>query len=103
MARIFSYAFTTAKNSDEHDLDGGGGPYAAQHIGGFANIGGGDTNLFSEITSKGLQTGLGSIAGLGYGASEPQIPITFLNKIRTTHEQIVRAVRFVVFSFSVES
>ncbi|KAJ7849115.1 atypical/PDHK/BCKDK protein kinase [Mycena olivaceomarginata] len=67
MARIFSYAFTTAKNSDEHDLDGGGGPYAAQHIGGFANIGGGDTNLFSEITSKGLQTGLGSIAGLGYG------------------------------------
>ncbi|KAJ6547236.1 atypical/PDHK/BCKDK protein kinase [Mycena capillaripes] len=66
MARIFSYAFTTAK-SDEHDLDGGGGPYAAQHVGGLANIGGGDTNLFSEMTSKGLQTGLGSIAGLGYG------------------------------------
>ncbi|KAJ7231445.1 atypical/PDHK/BCKDK protein kinase [Mycena haematopus] len=67
MARIFSYAFTTAKSSDDHDLDGGGGPYAAQHVGGLANIGGGDTNLFSEITSKGLQTGLGSIAGLGYG------------------------------------
>jgi len=67
MARIFSYAFTTAKSSDDHDLEGGGGPYAAQHVGGLANIGGGDTNLFSEITSKGLQTGLGSIAGLGYG------------------------------------
>ncbi|KAF8185063.1 branched-chain alpha-ketoacid dehydrogenase [Mycena galopus ATCC 62051] len=67
MARIFSYAFTTAKNSEDHDLEEGGGPYAAQHVGGLANIGGGDTNLFSEITSKGLQTGLGTIAGLGYG------------------------------------
>ncbi|KAJ6500329.1 atypical/PDHK/BCKDK protein kinase [Mycena sanguinolenta] len=67
MARIFSYAFTTAKSNDDHDLDGGGGPYAAQHVGGLANIGGGDTNLFSEITGKGLQTGLGTIAGLGYG------------------------------------
>ncbi|KAJ7093069.1 histidine kinase-like ATPase [Mycena epipterygia] len=67
MARIFSYAFTTAKSDAEHDMDGGGGPYAAQHVGGLANIGGGDTNLFSEITSKGLQTGMGTIAGLGYG------------------------------------
>ncbi|CAK5264058.1 unnamed protein product [Mycena citricolor] len=67
MARIFSYAFTTAKSNADHDLDGGGGPYAAQHVGGLAHIGGGDSNLFNEITSKGLQTGLGSIAGLGYG------------------------------------
>ncbi|KAJ7067732.1 atypical/PDHK/BCKDK protein kinase [Mycena belliarum] len=68
MARIFSYAFTTAKSGDaDHDADGGGGPYAAQHVGGLANISGGDTNLFSEITSKGLQTGMGTIAGLGYG------------------------------------
>ncbi|KAJ7470445.1 atypical/PDHK/BCKDK protein kinase [Mycena latifolia] len=68
MARIFSYAFTTAKSEDvDHDADGGGGPYAAQHVGGLANISGGDTNLFSEITSKGLQTGMGTIAGLGYG------------------------------------
>ncbi|KAJ7043372.1 atypical/PDHK/BCKDK protein kinase [Mycena alexandri] len=67
MARIFSYAFTTAKSDADDDLDGGGGPYAAQHVGGLANIGGGDTNLFNEMTSKGLQTGLGSIAGLGYG------------------------------------
>jgi 26S proteasome regulatory subunit T1 len=67
MARIFSYAFTTAKSDVDHDADGGGGPYAAQHVGGLANISGGDTNLFSEITSKGLQTGMGTIAGLGYG------------------------------------
>ncbi|KAF7322708.1 Protein-serine/threonine kinase [Mycena chlorophos] len=65
MARIFSYAFTTAKSDD--DPDAGGGPYAAQHVGGLANIGGDNSHLFAEITSKGLQTGLGSIAGLGYG------------------------------------
>ncbi|KAJ7490044.1 atypical/PDHK/BCKDK protein kinase [Mycena galericulata] len=67
MARIFSYAFTTAKSDADYDMEGGGGPYAAQHVGGLANIGGEDNNLFSEITSKGLQTGLGTIAGLGYG------------------------------------
>ncbi|KAJ7074409.1 atypical/PDHK/BCKDK protein kinase [Mycena amicta] len=67
MARIFSYAFTTAKSNDENDADAGGGPYAAQHVGGLAHIGDGDPHLFSEITSKGLQAGLGSIAGLGYG------------------------------------
>ena len=71
MKRIFSYAFTTAGNdlsgSQDQDLDGG--PYAAQHMGGAAAFGGGsaDSSLFSEITGKGLQTGLGSIAGLGYG------------------------------------
>lgn len=27
----------------------------------------GDASLFGEITGKGLQTGLGTIAGLGYG------------------------------------
>ncbi|KAJ7029694.1 hypothetical protein C8F04DRAFT_1115631 [Mycena alexandri] len=34
MARIFSYAFTTAKSDADDDFDGGGGPYAAQHVGG---------------------------------------------------------------------
>ncbi|PPQ63172.1 hypothetical protein CVT24_005717 [Panaeolus cyanescens] len=68
MARIFSYAFTTAgRNMD----DDGGGPYAAQHVGGSAAIGDDDSmggaNLFGEITGKGLQTGMGTIAGLGYG------------------------------------
>lgn len=67
MARIFSYAFTTAGNAESD----GGGPYAAQHVGGSAAVGGsmstGDGNLFGEITEKGLQVGLGTIAGLGYG------------------------------------
>ncbi|THU79992.1 alpha-ketoacid dehydrogenase kinase [Dendrothele bispora CBS 962.96] len=78
--KIFSYAFTTAgrnadnESSSDYDDDSGdgGGPYAAQHIGGSAAIGSGGSrpgegNLFGEITGKGLQTGLGTIAGLGYG------------------------------------
>ncbi|KAJ7273396.1 atypical/PDHK/BCKDK protein kinase [Mycena rebaudengoi] len=68
MARIFSYAFTTAgPGKDADDVDGGGGPYAAQHVGGLANIGGGDANVFNQMTAQGLQTGMGTIAGLGYG------------------------------------
>ena len=66
MASIFSYAFTTAGRG-ETEIGDTGGPYAAQHVGGSAAVGEGDTGLFSEITSKGLQTGLGTIAGLGYG------------------------------------
>ena len=67
-ARIFSYAFTTAGCGAE--IDDQPGPYAAQHIGGIAAIGdtgNADTGLFAEISGKGLQTGLGTIAGLGYG------------------------------------
>lgn len=74
MARIFSYAFTTAGRSAQKNTqeDGGddGGPYAAQQVGGSAAVAdgvGGDPSLFGEITGKGLQTGLGTIAGLGYG------------------------------------
>ena len=66
-ARIFSYAFTTAGRGAE--IDDQPGPYA-QHIGGIAAIGdtiNADTGLFAEISGKGLQTGLGTIAGLGYG------------------------------------
>ncbi|KAG6891152.1 hypothetical protein C0992_010140 [Termitomyces sp. T32_za158] len=76
MARIFSYAFTTAGRSAEEEFDdaGRGGPYAAQHVGGGAAIGGsGEANLFGEITGKGLQTGLGTIAGLGYGLPMSQL------------------------------
>ncbi|KAG6861884.1 hypothetical protein C0995_010590 [Termitomyces sp. Mi166 len=78
MARIFSYAFTTAGRSVEEDFDdaGGGGPYAAQHVGGSAAIGSGGSgqaNLFGELTGKGLQTGLGTIAGLGYGLPMSQL------------------------------
>ncbi|CAG7845900.1 SubName: Full=Related to branched-chain alpha-ketoacid dehydrogenase kinase, mitochondrial {ECO:0000313/EMBL:CCA77951.1} [Serendipita indica DSM 11827] len=77
LQRIFSYAFTTARgvsNTEDSDLEGG--PYAMQAVGGLAGIAdtgsmdtdGGDAGgLFGEIVGKGLQTGLGTIAGLGYG------------------------------------
>lgn len=71
MSKIFSYGFTTAGHGDDTGEDeSGGGPYAAQQVGGSAAIGIGGTgegNLFGEITGKGLQTGMGTIAGLGYG------------------------------------
>ncbi|KAF7965309.1 hypothetical protein HWV62_44502 [Athelia sp. TMB] len=71
MARIFSYAFTTAAATSPDD-DGGGGPYAAQHVGGAAAVGSmgggaGAGNVFGEMAAKGLQAGMGTIAGLGYG------------------------------------
>lgn len=70
---IFSYAFTTSgrRNEGQDDEDGsGGGPYAAQQLGGvaaFGDGGHGEGNLFGEITGKGLQTGMGTLSGLGYG------------------------------------
>ena len=68
MRRIFSYAFTTAEATLPDDDGAEGGPYAAQYIGGSASIGGkGDSNLFAEITKKGIQAGLGTFYGLGYG------------------------------------
>jgi 26S proteasome regulatory subunit T1 len=74
LKNIFSYAFTTARGVGEEDEGSEGGPYAAQAVGGIAAIahgGGGNAgdsgNLFGEIIGKGLQTGLGTIAGLGYG------------------------------------
>ncbi|KAI0747806.1 branched-chain alpha-ketoacid dehydrogenase [Daedaleopsis nitida] len=76
MSRIFSYSFTTAGRSAEHGAfyegdDAGldGGPYAAQHMSGGAAIdaGGSGESLFSEIVGRGVQMGMGTIAGLGYG------------------------------------
>ncbi|KAI0262950.1 P-loop containing nucleoside triphosphate hydrolase protein [Gloeopeniophorella convolvens] len=75
MARIFSYAFTTAgRRASEHGHtidEEDGGPYAAQHVGGGAAIGAdsgaGGAGLFGEMTGKGVETGLGTIAGLGFG------------------------------------
>lgn len=70
---IFSYAFTTSgrgNHDHNHDEDSGGGPYAAQQVGGAAAFGDGrqgEGNLFGEITGKGLQTGMGTLSGLGYG------------------------------------
>lgn len=70
LSRIFSYAFTTAGRLAQVGEDEGG-PYAAQHIGGAASMGGGSGagagNVFNEIAGRGLQTGMGTIAGLGYG------------------------------------
>lgn len=70
LSKIFSYAFTTAGRLAQLGEDEGG-PYAAQHIGGAAAMGGGSGagagNVFGEIAGRGLQTGMGTIAGLGYG------------------------------------
>jgi len=94
MERIFSYAFTTAGRNaaqigDESNektgttLDEGieGGPYAAQYVGGMAAIDDltGEGNLFGEITGKGLQSGLGTIAGLGYGLPMAKIYATYFS------------------------
>ncbi|KAH7108318.1 branched-chain alpha-ketoacid dehydrogenase [Auriculariales sp. MPI-PUGE-AT-0066] len=75
--RIFSYAFTTAgrTSTTESDSDDEGGPYAAQHVGGMAAMGdqnetgggAGSGNVFGEIAGKGMQVGVGTLAGLGYG------------------------------------
>ena len=68
MRRIFSYAFTTAEATLPDDGGAEGGPYAAQYIGGSAAVDEkGGSNLFAEITRKGIQTGLGTFYGLGYG------------------------------------
>jgi 26S proteasome regulatory subunit T1 len=61
---IFAYSFTTAGRNAapvEEDFDG---PYAAQHVGGGAAVG---ADLFGEIAGQGVQTGMGTIAGLGFG------------------------------------
>lgn len=73
LPNIFSYAYSTAgRNGTAAGSldDDGGGPYAAQHIGGVANVDEDDSgagNLFGDITGKGLQVGVGTLAGLGYG------------------------------------
>jgi len=86
MSRVFSYAFTTAGRdyyAREEDADGGGGPYAAQQVGGFASLshagkgGSANSNLFGEITSRGIQTGVGTLAGLGYGLPMSKLYATY--------------------------
>ena len=54
LSRVFSYAFTTAGRNMRHDDGSGGGPYAAQHLGGNAVVAdnneghANDGNLFSD-------------------------------------------------------
>ncbi len=78
MERIFSYAFTTAgrcsssgsgSGGSRYGRSGdGGGPYAAQqHVGAGGAVAADGVDFFGEITSKGIETGLGTIAGLGFG------------------------------------
>ncbi len=75
MSRIFSYSFTTAgrgaegNGSEWDDAALDAGPYAAQHMSGGAAMdsGGSGESLFSEMVGRGVQTGMGTIAGLGYG------------------------------------
>ena len=83
LPHVFSYAFTTARSTssfdgrDDDDL--GGGPYAAQYIGGGAAMAGVNEKdsvnigMFEEITGAGVQSGIGTIAGFGYGS----VPFSF--------------------------
>jgi 26S proteasome regulatory subunit T1 len=65
MRRIFSYAFTTAENTSSDDDGADGDPCYA---GGNATVDGkSGSDPFAEITRKGIQTGLGTFYGLGYG------------------------------------
>lgn len=89
MSRIFSYAFTTAgRNAEGQEMlvdESEGGPYAAQQVGGSAAVGTGESNLFGEITGKGLQTGIGTIAGLGYGLPMSRLYAKLVLIVRRWH------------------
>lgn len=79
MARIFSYAFTTAGRGAHQSVQ-------TCKAGPSTDVGSGvppeeeDSSLFGEITTRGLQTGLGTIAGLGYG-----LPMSRLYARRVFH------------------
>lgn len=53
--RIWDYSFTTVKNKDDLDDDAG--------MGGSSGAGG----IFGSMSELAMQTGMGTIAGLGYG------------------------------------
>ncbi|KAJ8475115.1 hypothetical protein ONZ51_g6775 [Trametes cubensis] len=62
MSRIFSYSFTTAGRGAE----GNGSGYDDDGMGGDGGGSGSGGGLFTEITGRGVQMGMGTIAGLGY-------------------------------------
>jgi len=66
MARIFSYAFTTAGSARDGEADIDDDLHVESLAGRITNTYG-TINTFGEITGKGLRTGIGTIAGLGYG------------------------------------
>lgn len=82
--RVFSYAFTTAGKepggSDQSDSGDEGGPYAAQA--GVSMPGGGDASIdgLTSISAAGLQSGLGTLAGLGYGLPMARIYATYFGQ-----------------------
>lgn len=86
MAQIFSYSFTTAgrnsKNKFDHDEDLEGGPYSAQYIGGAAAVAGSNGSVFNEIAGRGVQTGIGTIAGLGYGLPMSRLYARYANLLK---------------------
>lgn len=91
MAQIFSYSFTTAgrnnrNNNFDDDEDLEGGPYSAQHIGGAAAISGGNGSVFGEIAGRGVQTGMGTIAGLGYGLPMSRLYAKYVYVYETSNE-----------------
>lgn len=75
LPHVFSYAFTTAseptKNNSEDEDESEGGPYAMQAVGGT----GGDA--LAEMGKMGLASGLGTLAGLGYGLPLSRIYATY--------------------------
>ncbi|KZO97845.1 alpha-ketoacid dehydrogenase kinase [Calocera viscosa TUFC12733] len=87
LGSIFSYAFTTASGEDSD----GGGPYALQHVGGQAAMDAGRppspssssppsssaAGVFSEISGSVIRSGLGTIAGLGYGLPLARLYATY--------------------------
>lgn len=95
MRRIFSYAFTTAEATLPDDDGAEGGPYAAQYIGGSAVVDGkGGSNLFAEITQKGIQTGLGTFYGLGYGLPMSGLYARCDRSLRKQHTRVHATTRY---------
>lgn len=78
MAKIFSYAFTTAGRAEEsggNDAADGFPPDGAGSSGDVHGVT--SANMFGEITSKGVQVGMGTIAGLGYGLPMARLYATY--------------------------
>ncbi|PWN92811.1 alpha-ketoacid dehydrogenase kinase [Acaromyces ingoldii] len=75
LPHIFNYTFTTAGSSGEDGEAGGmkedddeGGPYAMQQVGGVVGPGGQEgLGALSSGGDVGLSSGMGTLAGLGYG------------------------------------
>ena len=72
ISKVFSYAFTTARHRQmmpefENDILSEGS-FISRHVGEEAGIAiDGEHHVFGEIAENGLRTGIGTIAGLGYG------------------------------------